>query len=211
MLTSDGNIDYENLVGEAYREAMRGVVRRILEDVVKNGLRGEQHYYISFYTEAPGVSISKRLLEKYPAEMTIVLQHKFWDLSVQAERFQVKLSFNGIPELLVVPYAALKVFFDPSVRFGYQFDEPDSTAEAAPDDAQRPRPRAVGAGRSDKKRATSAARKRPELVSDEPQPDVVPQMTAAPSEIPAPAAAPAPTHVESDSPKVISLDKFRKK
>ncbi len=216
MLTRDGNIDYETLVSEAMREAYRGVVRTILHDVAANGLRGEHHYYISFYTQAPGVSVSRRLMEKYPAEMTVVLQHKFWDLTVLPDRFEVKLAFNGIPERLVVPYSALKVFFDPSVRFGHQFDEPEQDGEAAPDDAAAARatnrPRVVGA-RGEKKRTTSAARKRPEIVSDDRSPDVSPDTKP---EAPAaalperPAVAPAPP-VVSDSPKVVSLDQFRKK
>ena len=220
MLTQDGHLDYEGLVSEAMREAMRGVVRTVLEDVAKNGLRGEHHFYISFHTDAPGVSVSRRLMEKYPAEMTIVMQHKFWDLLVLGDRFEVKLAFNGIPEKLVVPYAALKVFFDPSVRFGHQFDEPDQAGGDQPADqvasgrsantagragaragAIAPRPE----GRSDKKRTTSA-RKRPEIVTDEPEAGAVPASSAPVAE---PAATPEPSGI--DSPKVVSLDKFRKR
>jgi uncharacterized protein len=215
MLTRDGNIDYETLVGEAMREAYRGVVRTILHDVAANGLRGEHHYFVSFYTQAPGVSVSRRLIEKYPAEMTIVLQHKFWDLTVLPDRFEVKLAFNGIPERLVVPYSALKVFFDPSVRFGHQFDEPEQTGEAPTDEtaAARGRPRGVGS-RAEKKRTTTSARKRPEIVSDDHSQDTLPEAKAeAPiAALPnMPAAAPPPPPAISDSPKVVSLDQFRKK
>lgn len=221
MLTRDGNIDYESLVGEAMREAMRGVVRTLLHDVAANGLRGDHHFYISFYTQAPGVTVSKRLLEKYPTEMTIVLQHKFWDLVVLADRFEVKLAFNGIPERLVVPYSALKVFFDPSVRFGHQFDEPEAAAEEATDETaattKTARPRSY-AQRTEKKRPASSARKRPEIVSDQPTPDVLQDTVAQPerpAEKPAvvevPAVAPAPAPAVADNPKVVSLDQFRKK
>src|SRR5262249_61024423 len=90
----------------------------------------EHHFYISFLTQAQGVILSKRLKEKYPSEMTIVLQHRFWDLIVSEDRFEVKLTFDGIPERLVVPFAAIKVFIDPSVRYGLQFDAPDFGPDA---------------------------------------------------------------------------------
>jgi hypothetical protein len=120
-------IDYEKL----QQEAMRGVVRAVLQRVGKTGLPGEHHFYISFLTLAPGVILSKRLKEKYPTEMTIVLQHRFWDLIVSNDRFEVKLTFDGIPERLVVPFAAIKVFIDPSVRYGLQFDEEASDRQLA--------------------------------------------------------------------------------
>lgn len=121
-MTSGPMIDYEALA----QDAMRGVVRTVLTRVAKDtALPGDHHFYISFDTQAPGIVLSKRLKEKYPQEMTIVLQHRFWDLSVNEDRFEVKLTFDGIPERLVVPFTALKVFFDPSVRYGLQFDEPD--------------------------------------------------------------------------------------
>jgi hypothetical protein len=121
-MTSEPTIDYEALT----QDAMRGVVRAILVRIAKTGLPGDHHFYISFDTEHPGVSLSKRLHEKYPREMTIVLQHRFWDLVIHDERFEVKLTFDGIPERLVVPFDAIKVFFDPSVRYGLQFDDPES-------------------------------------------------------------------------------------
>lgn len=124
-MTSESTIDYEGLA----QEAMRGVVRTVLIRTAKTGLYGDHHFYISFDTEAPGVSLSRRLKEKYPREMTIVLQHRFWDLAVTDERFEVKLTFDGIPERLVVPFAAIKVFFDPSVRFGLQFEDPNAAGE----------------------------------------------------------------------------------
>lgn len=117
-MTVGRTIDYEALS----QDAMRGVVRTILVDVAKNGLPGDHHFYISFDTQAAGVLISKRLLEKYAEEMTIVLQHRFWDLLVGTDHFEVKLTFDGIPERLVVPFTAIRVFFDPSVRYGLQFE-----------------------------------------------------------------------------------------
>lgn len=114
------------------QEALRGVIRRALE-VAKKGLPGEHHFYISFRTDAPGVDISEKLHKQYPEEMTIVLQHQFWNLDVREDGFSVELTFNRIPETLVVPYSAVQGFFDPSVQFGLQFEvkKPDAPAEAA--------------------------------------------------------------------------------
>ncbi len=103
------------------QDALRGVVRSVLEQIAKTGLPGEHHLYIAFDTHGPGVSVSNRLMEQYPDEMTIVLQHQFWDLEVSDERFEVKLSFNNVPERLVVPFTEIKAFYDPSVQFGLQF------------------------------------------------------------------------------------------
>lgn len=104
------------------QEALRGVVRQVLSEVVKTGLPGEHHFFISFVTRAPGVRLSERLLGQYEKEMTIVLQNQFWDLKVTDVGFEVGLSFDGQNELLVVPFSAVKGFFDPSVQFGLQFD-----------------------------------------------------------------------------------------
>jgi hypothetical protein len=99
-------------------EALRGIVRAVLQRVQKRGLPGEHHFFVNFFTGAPGVILSKRLKEQYPEDMTIVLQYKFWDLFVYDDRFEVKLSFNNVPERLVVPFAAIKNFVDPSVPYG---------------------------------------------------------------------------------------------
>ncbi|MGI9522892.1 MAG: SspB family protein [Hyphomicrobiaceae bacterium] len=114
-------INYEALL----RDAMRGIVKDVLQEAADSGLPGDHHFYISFDTLAPGVVLSKRLREKYAEEMTIVLQHRFWDLAVADEQFEVKLTFDGIPERLVVPFKAIKVFFDPSVRYVLQFEVGD--------------------------------------------------------------------------------------
>ncbi len=126
-MTAAQDIDYEALA----QDAMRSVVRSVLTRVAKTGLPGEHHFYVAFNTQAAGVIISKRLKEKYPAEMTIVLQHRFWDLIVSEERFEVKLTFDSIPERLVVPFRAVKVFFDPSVPYGLQFEQSELGSEAA--------------------------------------------------------------------------------
>lgn len=119
------------------QEALRSVVRRVLIDAAKNGLPGEHHFFISFDTRNAGVRISPRLRGQYPEEMTIVLQHQFWDLAVADEAFDVGLSFGGVAERLHVPFDAIKGFFDPSVQFGLQFQTLSGTeAEAEKQDAR---------------------------------------------------------------------------
>src|SRR5437879_8625601 len=118
------------------QDALRGVVRRVLMDAAKNGLPGEHHFYISFDTRAEGVRLSPRMHAQYPEEMTVVLQHQFWDLEVTEDGFEVGVSFGGAPERLAVPFAAIKGFFDPSVQFGLQFEEVGEAAGAAPEDSK---------------------------------------------------------------------------
>jgi len=98
------------------QQALRSMVRDLLADVAKKGLPGEHHFFITFDTLADGVKLSQRMRAQYPREMTIVLQHQFWDLAVFDDRFEVGLSFNGIPERLAIPLTAVKGFFDPSVQ-----------------------------------------------------------------------------------------------
>src|SRR5581483_658391 len=104
------------------QDALRGVVRTVLGDAAAKGLPGDHHFYISFDPRAEGVKISERLRTQYPEEMTIILQHQFWDLVVTDDHFEVGLSFGGIPERLSIPFDAIKGFFDPSVQFGLQFE-----------------------------------------------------------------------------------------
>jgi uncharacterized protein len=113
------------------RDALRGVLRRVLTDAAEHGLPGEHHFFITFLSTADGVKLSPRLLAQYPEEMTVILQHQFWDLVVSEDRFEVGLSFGGIPERLVVPFNAIKSFFDPSVQFGLQFEAADTAGEAS--------------------------------------------------------------------------------
>ena len=126
------------------QHALRGVVRLALKRVEREGLPGEHHFFIAFGTKEPGVRMSDRLREKYKDEMTIVVQHQFSNLHIYDDRFDIQLFFDGIPEELTIPFAAVKGFFDPSVQFGLQFEvaENDSTllagnesvAENAPDE-----------------------------------------------------------------------------
>src|SRR3954464_14097005 len=123
------HIRYDILV----QEALRGMVRGVLAEAAKNkGMPGEHHFFITFDTTAEGVRLSPRLLAQYPEEMTVVLQHQFWDLKVSDEAFEVGLSFGGVAERLSVPFDAIKAFADPSVQFTLQFE---SLAEAPDEDA----------------------------------------------------------------------------
>ncbi len=123
-MTTD-HIRYDLLV----QDALKGVVRRVLTDVVRDGLPGEHHFYISFRTDRAGVRISSRLRERYPQDMTIVLQHQFTGLAITDHAFEVGLSFSGISERLRIPFDALTGFFDPSVQFGLKFEHQETAAE----------------------------------------------------------------------------------
>jgi len=118
------------------QEALRGVVRKVLSEVARTGLPGDHHFFISFVTKAPGVRMSQRLLEQYDKEMTIVLQNQFGALRVTETGFEVELSFDGRPELLAIPFSAIKGFFDPSVQFGLQFDVERVSGEDAEIEAE---------------------------------------------------------------------------
>ncbi len=109
--------------------ALRGVIRAALERAAApDGLPGAHHFYITFKTRAEGVSIPADLSAKYPDEITVVIQHQYWDLMPEAERFTVVLQFGGQPKKLVVPYMAVTRFYDPSVQFVLQFEPPQLVA-----------------------------------------------------------------------------------
>ena len=166
------------------RDALRGVLRQVLTDAAEHGLPGEHHFFITFVSTAAGVKLSPRLLAQYPEEMTVILQHQFWDLVVTEDRFEVGLSFGGIPERLVVPFSAIKSFFDPSVQFGLQFEPAD--AADAPDAADHPSPAEAPAPAN-------------------PSPAALPVAVAPTGENQGEPAKP------SDGAEVVRLDRFRKK
>jgi len=184
-MTADATIDYESL----QQEALRGVVKAVLTRVAKSGLPGDHHLYISFDVRAPGVVLSKRLREKYPSEMTIVLQYRFWDLALTDERFEVKLTFDGIPERLVVPFNAIKVFIDPSVRYVLHFEEPGANT----DDIIGTGDSDAGPARTNGVRPGQLKRPRPQRPRPRPDRDGQPAgLTAVPQSQPSPMAAPSP-------------------
>ncbi len=187
------------------QDALRSVIRTVLADAAVKGLQGDHHFYITFDTRAHGVRLSARLKASYPDEMTIVLQHQFWDLTVGEDDFDVGLAFNGIQERLHVPFRAVKAFADPSVQFGLQF----AVEEAG----------AIGADAEGETRA-EVSKLAPVETSPSPNPA---QATKPPAPQPAqpkedppaqatPPAQPAPVAAKEDaSAEVVRLDRFRKK
>src|SRR6478672_2346535 len=167
------------------QDALRGVVRQVLARVQREGLPGEHHLYIAFDTGGEGVSVSKRLKEQYPEEMTIVLQYQFWDLQVTNDRFEVKLSFGSLPERLVVPFQAVKAFYDPSAQFGLQFGKPGAANDLA------------------RQHMASAL---PDFVADADEPHGTAEVPSEESESPA-----AEVVMSRPPAEVVHLDRFRKK
>jgi hypothetical protein len=128
----DSLIPYDEIV----QEALRAVVGRVLGEVERSGgLPGGHHFYITFKTHAPGVDIPRSLTERFPDEMTIVLQNKYWDLKVGAQGFEVSLTFNQVPAHLVIPFAAISAFVDPAVNFALQFQVQDGGTGPEPHEA----------------------------------------------------------------------------
>lgn len=192
------------------QQALRGVVRAVLADTAKKGLPGEHHFYISFETHAEGVRLSDRLRAQYPEDMTIILQHQFWDLSVTDTGFEVGMSFGGIPEKLYIPFAAVTGFFDPSVQFGLQFEEvsddqvPQSTGMASAAKTASP-PKALDPAEKTLSRSEAAPAK-----------PAQPSVPATPAVSPiGPTATAEADDSKPDKPpgggEVVRLDRFRKK
>lgn len=173
------------------QQALRGVVRAVLADAARKGLPGEHHFYIAFDTNAEGVRMPDRLRAQYPEEMTIILQHQFWDLKVGDDEFEVGLSFGGVPAKLVIPFEAVKGFFDPSVQFGLQFEEvgEEEAKHGAPANAQD---KVQDPPVEKKKRRSAPAATLPAAT------------TAAPAD-------PDPEPPAAGGAEVVRLDRFRKK
>jgi uncharacterized protein len=206
-------IRYDLLV----QDALKGVVRKVLTDAAKDGLAGDHHFYISFRTEYPGVRLSNRLREKYPQEMTIVLQHQFWDLAITEHTFEVGLSFSGIPERLLIPFDALTGFFDPSVQFGLKFEvQEEEEEEGEPEPVAAPARPARGAGSEP---VELQPKKAPQAKSSTPKLAAKPDESEKPAEKPGKgekAEKKAEKSGEKDETpaagaEVVSLDAFRKK
>jgi len=192
------------------QEALRGVVKKVLQEVARTGLPGEHHFYVTFDTNWNGVRMSSRMKEKYPEEMTIVVQHQFWDLETTDNGFSIGLSFDNIPETMLVPYAAIRGFFDPSVQFGLQFEAVDEDGNLASDEPELLETDAgenvsalpTPAKKKKKKPASKAEKKEKsaeEEVQDEPVAEMEADVTNEAEESPAASA------------DVVSLDAFRKK
>jgi uncharacterized protein len=211
------HIRYDLLVQDAFR----GIFRKVLTDAASQGLPGEHHFYITFKTHAPGVVLSDRLRAEYPEQMTIILQHQFWDLRVHESGFEVGLSFRRIPEKLEIPFAAVSGFFDPSVNFGAEFTaEEDGEAANETDaptafDSKKGGPALATLGGASAVKGAMVDALKPEHAppqparADESEPPARKKPRGAGSEpIATPAAdeQPAP-----QTTKVVSIDAFRKK
>ncbi|CDX38812.1 conserved hypothetical protein [Mesorhizobium sp. ORS 3359] len=175
---ADDHIRYDILA----QEALRGVMRKVLAEVARTGLPGNHHFFITFLTGAPGVRISSRLRERYPEQMTIVIQFQYWDLKVTDAGFEVGLSFSDVPEKLEIPFSAVRGFYDPSVNFELEFDVKTESVE---DEAAAPAPEPIAV----------VPEKKPET-----------KKKAAESE-----KKPAVAETGGKGADVVSLDAFRKK
>jgi hypothetical protein len=187
------------------QEALRSVVRTVLDDTAKNGLPGEHHFYITFDTRADGVRIPPRLMAQFPEAMTIVLQHQFWDLLVSESAFEVGMSFGGIPERLTVPFGAIKEFVDPSVPFGFKF-EPQPEAAAATEAPASAAPPPV-----ESKHATTREEVTPGPGQEPKQTRTTPAIAAVPKSASPPAETPPDDGPPAGGGEVVRLDRFRKK
>jgi hypothetical protein len=187
-------IRYDLLV----QDALRFVVRRVLSDAARNGLPGEHHFNISFKTQAAGVVVPAVMRQKYPDEMTIILQHEFWDLAVDADGFEVSLNFSRKPERLKIPFDAIVGFTDPSVPFGFKLEPREQSVLANPTSviataAPAPEP-------SEPATPSKPSPPLPALAKASP--------AAAKSKSSEPAKQPEPSETAA---KVVSIDAFRKK
>ena len=185
-------IRYDLLV----QDALRGAVRKVLSDVARDGVPGEHHFYIGFRTHARGVRLSSRMREQYPDEMTIVLQHQFWDLSVAEQAFEVGLSFQNIPEMLLIPFDAVTRFADPSVGFELRFSVEDEAAGVTDTGTSPPRTAPMS--------VLESLAEAPPLPEAKPAKQTKKASDAAKSD--GTAAKP-----QKGEPTVVSIDAFRKK
>ncbi|MBZ9670441.1 SspB family protein [Mesorhizobium sp. ES1-3] len=177
---ADDHIRYDILA----QEALRGVMRKVLAEVARTGLPGNHHFFITFLTGAPGVRVSSRLRERYPEQMTIVIQFQYWDLKVTDTGFEVGLSFSDVPEKLEIPFSAVRGFYDPSVNFELEFDVKTDVQPDEEPAAPAPEPLTIVSEKKPKaeKKAAAEAEKKP-----------------------------APADAGAKGAEVVSLDAFRKK
>jgi len=192
IMSATSSFQYDLMI----EQALRGVVRRSLTQVAKSGLPGDHHFYISFATKADGVAIPEHLRQRFPDEMTIVLQYQFWDLKVQPEGFGVTLSFSDKLEKLYIPFAAITSFADPSSRFGLQFQQATEAIDDEEEEAAPTRPSLS---------AVSSEPTRLDPSKAAPKRDII-EPAKAEAEAGGDDTAKAPT-----GEKVVTLDAFRRK
>ncbi|HLH89716.1 MAG TPA: ClpXP protease specificity-enhancing factor SspB [Xanthobacteraceae bacterium] len=194
------------------QDAMRSVVRTVLADAAAKGLPGEHHFFISFDTRAEGVNLSPRIKAQYPKEMTIVLQHQFWDLVVGEDRFEVGLSFSGVAERLTIPFRAITGFADPSVQFGLQFAA-NVEEDQADEESVAEQPAEKKSARPPARRERAPAPKQSLPTPANPATDAKPaaKSPTPPAAKSATSATAQPTETPSTGGEVVRLDRFRKK
>lgn len=199
----DNGLRYDVMV----EAALRGVMRDALTHVIEHGLPGAHHFYLSFRTGHPGVQIDQSLKARFPEEMTIVLQHQFWDLAVEDDKFAVTLSFSNARQRLIVPFAAVTAFNDPSVNFGLQFQSlAERTANKPPGEARGAGAVHAGTGAQANNASHGTAKPAPET-HREPKTAKAGQVAS----LPKPATSPAAASGSGGAEKVVTLDSFRKK
>ena len=190
-------MNYDRMTQLALRGVVRDAIRRVIRE---DGLPGAHHFYITFLTRYPGVEIDENLAKKYPEEITIVLEHQFWDLKAHNDSFEVTLKFGGVPKYLSAPYTAITRFHDPSVGFALQFDPPEEMTDSP--HGNRP---------------PTLAKLKPETA---PRPKIVADKPAAKSKTGAKKAGKTTSKTKKNADKtadksgdnkVVSLDAFRKK
>jgi hypothetical protein len=189
-------MNYDKMTQLALRGVVRDAIRRVIRE---DGLPGAHHFYITFLTRYPGVDIEEGLAKKYPEEITIVVEHQYWDLKAHDESFEVTLKFGGVPKYISVPYTAITRFHDPSVGFAMQFDPPEEMQETPPTLARispEPKPKAVAKPATDpqNKPANAKAEKAKKKAKPAPVKETAKKATK-----------------KDDASKVVSLDSFRKK
>ena len=206
-------MNYDKMTQLALRGVVRDAIRRVIRE---GGLPGAHHFYITFLTRFPGVDIDESLTKKYPEEVTIVLEHQYWDLKAHDDSFEVTLKFGGVPKYLHVPYTAISRFHDPSVGFAMQFDPPEEMAEkSANEDQDKPRAPLTLAKLQPEPSSEPEAKPVPKAVKSAVKPAVkpkkAPQKTAQKPAKKKAAAKSKDTPKKEDENKVVSLDAFRKK
>jgi hypothetical protein len=207
-------IRYDLLV----QDALLGVVRKVLTDAAREGTPGDHHFYVTFKTQAPGVQLSTRMKAKYPEEITIVLQHQYWDLTVSDQQIEVSLSFNNIPEKLVIPFEAITGFEDPTAPFGLKFEPLSATPE--PKQIPEEIPAEISAESQNRPTPMTAKSKSPAAPSasakQSPKADKAekPALDKTAAEKPAAdksASTQKPAMADQNDGKIVSIDAFRKK
>ncbi|PHS37495.1 MAG: hypothetical protein COA91_09885 [Robiginitomaculum sp.] len=201
-------MNYDRMTQLALRSVVRDAIRRVIRE---DGLPGAHHFYISFLTRFPGVDVDASLADKYKDEITIVLEHQYWDLKAHDDSFEVTLKFAGVPKYLSVPYTAITRFHDPSVGFAMQFDPPEEMSDTpigTSGDTQRNEPVTLAKLRPETAPGPKAVVPAPK---SQKKPAKMPGKKPTKKSVKAEKSSPKENGKKDDANKVVSLDAFRKK